>query len=249
MSKILAYLKTKSFRRTLITAAGVLFVLFLTVYYGLKSYTRHGESIEVPALKGLHISEAIGILKAAKLRYDLDSIYQMDQRPGLVIEQEPEARSHVKTKRTIYLTVITQIAPEVAFPNIIDKTYIEASAMLRNQSLKIADTVYVADIARDVVLGVEMSGKSIAAGQMIAKGSQVRLVLGNGRGANEVEVPNLIGLSLEEADFALKGLNLQLGSVVFLDEGEHSSTARIIRQQPETGIVSIHTAVNVTLSD
>jgi len=249
MSKFLAYLKTNAFRRTLIAACCVVLTLFLAVYYGLKSYTKHGESIEVPMLKGLHLGEAVSILKAANLRYQLDSIYQMDRRPGLVIEQDPGPQSHVKTERTIYLTVITQVAPEVAFPNIVHKTYIEASAMLRNQSLKVGDTVYVADIARDVVLDAEFSGKSIAAGSPIAKGSQVRLILGDGRGANEVEVPNLVGFSLEEADFALKGVGLKLGTVTVLGDGSASADAKIVGQQPATGILGIHSAVDVTLSE
>jgi len=249
MSKFLAYLKTNSFRRTLFAVFCVTLALFSAVYYSLKWYTKHGESIEVPMLKGLHLSEAASILKAAKLRYEIDSIYQMDRRPGLVIEQDPGPQSHVKTGRTIYLTVITQVPPEVAFPNIIDKTYIEASAMLRNQSLKVADTVYVADIARDVVLDAEFSGRPIAAGSPIAKGSQVRLILGNGRGPDEVEVPNLVGLSLGEADFALKGLGLKIGTVTFLGNGSASPDAKIVHQQPATGLLSVHSAVNVTLSD
>lgn len=251
MSKFLLYLKTNSFRKTLITALCLILALFLCVYFGLKIYTKHGDSMEVPIVKGKHISEAIKILEKASLEYDIDSIYQMDLKPGLVIEQDPDPKSYVKTGRTIYLTIITQVAPEVAFPNIIDKTFIEASAILKNQSLKVADTVYIADIARDVVLDVKFAGQTLQPGRMIAKGSQVTLVLGNGRGANEVEVPNLVGLSLEEARFALSGIGLNLGSVTFSGNGLDSLSGKIISQQPDTtaGIVSIGSAINVTLSN
>src|SRR5690606_271927 len=249
MSKFFSYLKTDSFRKNLIGAVIFIIVLFLSIYFGLRIYTKHGDSIEVPVVKGLHINEAIKVLERADLEYNIDSVYQMEMKPGTVIEQDPDPQSQVKTGRTIYLTIITQVAPEVAFPEIIDKTLIEATAILRNQSLKVADTTYIADIARDVVLEVKFAGQPLKTGRMIAKGSAVTLVLGNGRGANEVEIPYLIGLSLNEAKFALTGVGLNLGAVSF--SGLDSLSAKVISQQPDTtaGIVSIGTAVNITLSN
>ena len=251
MSKLLLYLKTDAFRKNLIAALIVVILIFLVIYFGLKSYTKHGVSIEVPKVEGVHIGQAIQLLKKSDLEYHVDSVYQIDKQPGLVIEQDPEPKSHVKTGRTIYLTIITQVAPEIAFPEIIDKTYIEASAILRNQSLKVGDTVYIADIARDVVLDVKFAAQPLKAGRMVPKGSKITLVLGNGRGANEVEVPNLIGLTVDEAKFALIGLGLNLGAVSYSTEVSDSLAGKIIAQQPDTaaGLISIGTAVNLTLSN
>lgn len=251
MSKLLLYLRTDTFRKNLIAALIVVAVLFLGIYFGLKVYTKHGVAIEVPQVKGMHISQAIEVLENADLEYFVDSIYQMDVQPGLVIEQDPDPKSSVKTGRTIYLTIITQVPPEVAFPNIIDKTLIEASAILRNQSLKVGDTVYIADIARDVVLDVKFAGQPLKAGRMVPKGSKITLVLGNGKGANEVEMPNLIGLSLDEARFALSGVGLNLGNVTYTSSVLDSLAAKVVSQQPDTtaGIVSIGTAVDLTLSN
>src|SRR5690606_28437986 len=133
-------------------------------------------------------------------------------------------------------TIITETPPEVAFPNIIDKTLIEASAMLRNLSLKVADTVYVADIARDVVRDVKFAGQPLKPGRLIPKGSQITLVLGNGQGADDVEVPNLIGLSLSEARFSLQGHNLNLGNISYSASVTDSLTATIVAQQPDTTV-------------
>lgn len=251
MSKLLLYLKTDAFRKNLIAALVVIVLLFLGIYFGLKAYTKHGVAIEVPKVKGMQINQAIEALEKADLEYFVDSIYQMDMQPGLVIEQDPEPTSHVKTGRTIYLTIITQVPPEVAFPSIIDKTFIEASAILRNQSLKVGDTVYIADIARDVVLDVKFAGQPLQAGRMVPKGSKVTLVLGNGRGANEVELPNLVGLSLDEARFALIGVGLNVGTISYSGSVLDSLSAKVISQLPDStaGIVSIGTTVNLTLSN
>src|SRR5690606_37971943 len=121
----------------------------------------------------------------------------------------------------------------------------------RNQSLKIGDTVYIADIARDVVLDVKFAGQPLKAGRLVPKGSKITVVLGNGQGANEVEVPNLIGLTVDEAKFALIGLGLNLGNVSYSTEVSDSLSGKIIGQQPDTtaGLISIGTAVNLTLSN
>ncbi|GHE23490.1 PASTA domain-containing protein [Sphingobacterium griseoflavum] len=251
MSKLLLYLKTDAFRKNLIAALVVIVLLFLVIYFGLKAYTKHGVAIEVPQVKGMQIDQAIQALEKADLEYFIDSVYQMDMKPGLVIEQDPEPKSHVKTGRTIYLTIITQVPPEVSFPDIIDKTFIEATAILRNQSLKVGDTVYISDIARDVVLDVKFAGQPLKAGRMVPKGSKVTLILGNGRGASEVELPNLVGLSLDEARFALIGVGLNLGTINYSGAILDSLSAKVISQQPDStaGFVGLGTAVNLTLSN
>ena len=251
MSKLLLYLRTDTFRKNLIGALIALVLLFLGVFFGLKWYTKHGVSIEVPQVKGLHINEATKILDRADLAYSIDYVYQMDAQPGLVIEQDPDPKSQVKTGRTIYLTIITETPPEVAFPDIIDKTFIEASAILRNQSLKISDTIYVADIARDVVLDVKFGGQPIKSGRLIPKGSQITLVLGNGRGADDIEVPNLIGLTLSEARFALSGIGLSMGRIDYSGTITDSLSSTIVAQQPDStvGFISLGSTVNVTLSN
>ena len=249
MSKLLLYLRTDVFRKNLIYAIITLAAIFCIVYFGLRIYTKHGDSQEVPVVKGMHINEAIRVLEKAGLEYKIDSVYQMDAKPGMVIEQDPESKSLVKSGRTIYLTIITQVAPEVEFPNLIDKNFIEAKAIINNHSLKVGDTIYINDIAKDVVLDVKFGGQSLKAGRMIQKGSKITLVLGNGRGANEVEVPILTNLTLAEAKFALQGLGLTLGKVDgFITD---TLTAKVIAQSPDSTarIISIGSPVNLTLSN
>lgn len=249
MSKFLLYLKTDTFRKNLIYALLVIAGFFLTVYIGLRIYTKHGDAQEVPLLKGLTIDEAKAILDKAGLEYKIDSVYQMDAKPGLVIEQNPSAQALVKSARTIYLTIITEVAPDIEFPEIIEKTFIEASAILSNASLKIGDTVYINDIARDVVLDAKFAGQSIRTGRLIAKGSKVTLVLGNGKGSNEVEVPTLTNLTLAEAKFALVGLGLTVGNIT--GNVTDSATARVIRQSPDSTarFISIGSPINLELGN
>src|SRR5438105_1565115 len=154
MSKFGAYLKTKQFRINLLLAICSVFLLVLIISFGLGFYTRHGEGIPVPQLKGLSVEKAMSILTDQGFQYKIDSVYVLDQPPGAVIEQDPDAGTNVKENRTIYLTVVTRQAPPVTLPDLTPYTYREAIATIANYGLKVGDTTYKPDIARDRVLEV-----------------------------------------------------------------------------------------------
>ena len=130
-------------------AIGTVLLVFLTAFFSLSIYTRHGTGIQVPQLQTLPIEKAINILKAQGLEYKVDSVYVLDEKPGSVIQQDPDPGTMVKENRTIYLTVVTRNAPPVALPDLEPYTYREAIATLSNYGLKVGDTTYKPDIARD----------------------------------------------------------------------------------------------------
>lgn len=254
MSKFFQYLSTQTFRKNLIIAIVSITVFVLIIFFILRSYTRHGEKIEVPNLKNKSIKEAVIALEELGFRYQLDSVYQADAKPGIIIDQDPAAGSTVKDNRTIYLTMITLSPPVVNFPEIREMTFLEARAILGNYELKLGDTIYIPDIARDVVLDVKYGGEKLLAGQEIPKGSRVSLVLGNGMGDSEVLVPNVIGLTLDEAMFSIKGSSLTVGAINYMGYITDSLSARVVSQTPlpdslNMQKVSIGTAINLALSN
>ena len=253
MNKFFAYLKTETFRRNLLIAIGSIIGFILIIFFSLRFYTRHGESISVPQLKGLSVENAVASLESLGLRYQVDSVYQMDKKPGLVIEQDPDPNTSVKSNRTIYLTIITQNAPDVDFPDIIDLTFLEAKAIISNYGLKLGDTTYKSDIARDRVLEAQFGGQPIKKGQPLPKGSRIDLVLGDGQGASEVDLPNLVGLTLQEAIFSLKGSSLQLGTVSYTGPVSDSTKVKVVKQYPALSDtltkVNIGTPVDVVLGE
>ncbi|WP_411274251.1 PASTA domain-containing protein [Daejeonella sp.] len=253
MGKFFDYLKTKTFRKNLIIAAVSIIAFLLFIFYSLGFYTHHGEGMPVPKLKGLSIGRAIELLEAEGLRYQInDSVYLIDKEPGIVVEQDPDPNTNVKANRTIYL-IITRDAPNIKFPDIAGKTYLEVRSILNNYQLKVGDTSYVSDVARDVVISSAFGGNIILKGQQIPKGSRVDLVLGDGLGASEVDIPNLLGLNLNEARLSLLGSSLRLGEVSFEGSVIDSAGAKIIRQFPAISDtlnkVSIGTQIDVVLSN
>lgn len=254
MGKFIPYLKTKSFRNNLIAAILTVAILLFIAFYSLRYYTKHGQGLNVPALKGLSFEQAVQQLEQLGLRYEVDSVYIMDTPPGTVIDQDPDPKTFVKDNRTIYLTVSMNTAPDVKFPDIEFKSLRQAQAIIESFGLKLGDTVYKPDVSRDVVLEVSFGGQPIKAGQTIAKGSKIDFVLGNGKGSEEVDIPVLTGLTRDEASFAIRnGAMLSIGTVSWEGVITDSASAVVIRQEPmptdSVTKVRIGTPVNITLSN
>jgi beta-lactam-binding protein with PASTA domain len=252
MSKFWAYLKSRQFRVNLLLAVGSVVVIVMIVFFSLSFYTRHGTGIPVPQLKGMQVEKAMGLLKEQGFEYKIDSVYVLDQEPGSVIEQDPDPGTNVKENRTIYLTVVTRLAPPISLPDLEPYTYREAVATLANYGLKVGDTVYKADIARDRILEMRFAGQPIKAGTKIPKGSRIDLVLGNGEGASEVEIPDLVNQDLDAAKFVIKNGGLTVGTITYQGAITDSTSLVVVAQSPmksdSLNKTSNGTRINLTVS-
>ncbi|MEJ7780617.1 MAG: PASTA domain-containing protein [Daejeonella sp.] len=253
MSNFFDYVKTKTFRKNLLIAGVSIIAFLLVIFYSLSFYTHHGEGMPVPKLKGLSIGQAVELLENQGLRYQInDSVYLIDKEPGIVVEQDPDPNTNVKAKRTIYL-IVTRDAPNIKFPDIGGKTFLEVRSILNNYQLKVGDTSYISDVARDVIISSSFGGNNITRGQQVPKGSRIDLVLGDGLGASEVDIPNLLGLNLNEARLSLLGSSLMLGEVIYEGGVIDSVNAKIIKQFPAISDtlnkVTIGTQIDVTLDN
>jgi beta-lactam-binding protein with PASTA domain len=176
----------------------------------------------------------------------------LDQSPGAVIEQDPDPGTNVKEGRTLYLTVVTRIAPPIGMPDLTPYTYREALATLANYGLKVGDTIYKSDIARDHVLEMKYRGAAIAAGTKIPKGSRIDLVLGNGEGASEVEIPDLTSQDLDAARFVIRNNGLSLGAITYQGAITDSANVVVVAQSPmktdSSAKVPNGTRINLTVT-
>lgn len=245
-------MKTRQFRVNLLLAAGTLVVIVMIVIFGLSIYTRHGTGVPVPQLRGMQVERAISLLKEQGFEFKIDSVYVLDQTPGAVVEQDPDPGTNVKENRTIYLTVVTRLAPPITLPDLEPYTYREAAATLANYGLKVGDTVYKSDIARDRILEMRFGGQPIKAGTKIPKGSRIDLVLGNGEGASEVEIPDLVNKDFDEAKFVIRSSGLTLGTVTYQGSITDSTSLVVVAQSPmktdSLAKASNGTRMNLTVS-
>ncbi|MGX5689273.1 hypothetical protein [Arcticibacter tournemirensis] len=104
------------------------------------------------------------------------------------------------------------------------------------------------------VLEATLNGKTVHAGDVIPKGVVINLTLSDGKGDAEVDIPNLIGLTLNEARLAASGgsSSLSIGDVIYEGSIEDTSKAVIIRQNPfvsDTLVkIAIGSRINIVLS-
>lgn len=157
-----------------------LVLLFITMRW-IRSYTNHGEYIQVPPVQGMMESEAAQTLAAKTLTYEINDVrYDASLPTGAIIEQNPRADANVKEGRTIYLTVNSGNEPQKAVPDLADNSSLRAAqAQLLAAGFKLGSTEYI-DGDQDWVYEIKYNGSSIEAGTMIPEGSTLTIVAGNG---------------------------------------------------------------------
>ena len=216
-----------------ILAGMALLLLLLLIFLGsLNLITRHGKTLKIPSVTGQSIDAARKTLEKAGFEVMIqDSTYNDTITPLQVIKQFPEADNLVKVNRTVYLTINRAVAPMIDMPNLVSMTFRNAEMVLRRYGLKLGDTVFKPDFARNSVLDQQVNGETIKPGTKIQQGSPITLVLGNGVGT-EFSVPDLTGLTYREARSALSESGLIIGSVVPDNDVTDTVNAFIYRQNP-----------------
>lgn len=195
----------------LVLAIG-LFALFLL---SLNWLTGHGNSASVPSVTGKSYDEARSILKKAGFDVEIqDSIYVDTVPANRVIKQIPEADEVVKSNRTVFLVIRRTVPPEVDMPNLSGYSYRNAEMVLKSLDLRVGDTTFKPDFARNSVLEQLYNGAAIAPGTKVRKGSIISLVLGDGIGKQDFPVPVITGMTYCEARAQLESMGLIIGSVV-----------------------------------
>lgn len=203
------------FSKTFLINLAISLVFAALVIWGIfkfiDSYTLHGDSISVPPLEGLTITEIESVLTEKKLQYSiLDSIYIADADKGVVLEQNPSADDLVKENRTIYITVSKVTPPKISMPDVVDMSLRLAIGKLESYGLKVKTKPMPSECV-NCVIKQEINGKEVKLNDKIKKGSIVLLTIGIGTSNEKVMVPYLIGLTKEEAENKLMFSSLSLG--------------------------------------
>ena len=179
MKDLLNYLKSKTFFKHLALATVSLVIVLWALFKLLGVYTHHGETAEVPDFKGKTIAELDNFVKDKNVGYTIiDSVYSPQEKPGIVIKQDPEAKSMVKHNRIIYLYVTGTQAPQMAMPKLVDRSTRQAVFMIESYGLKVGKITEIAGDCKGCVLKQYFNGKEIMPGDAIKKGSKIDLSVG-----------------------------------------------------------------------
>jgi beta-lactam-binding protein with PASTA domain len=206
-----------------------MFLGFFFIY--LPATTHHGKRIAVPDLKGKPLAEAEKYLSENDLRYEItDSTYIPQAEPMTILTQFPEAGAKVKEDRKIFLTVTTLTPPQVPMPDLVNLSLQNAEMVLKSTGLQLGE-ISKEPAFNTNVMRQEYQGRPIARKTRITKGARIDLVLGDGVGPVQFEMPIVLGKFREDAEILLRGLGLRLKTR--LDYTSTQPVGTVIRQEPD----------------
>lgn len=212
----------------------LVFIILFLFLLSLDFFTHHGKTLTIPAVTNMPLGEAERVLNEAGFDIEIqDSIYSDTAAPLAVLRQFPEEEAVVKQNRTVYLTINRAIPPSIEMPNLEGMSFRTAEIVLKQYGLKLKDTVFRPDFAKNSVLEQQHGGERIKPGTKISMGSDIVLVLGSGLGQDEFNVPDLFSLTYSEAQTVLQSTGLSTGAVIADPDVTDQLNAYVYRQSPE----------------
>ena len=181
-----SFKENRFFWLNIIAMAVVVVVAILGVLKGLDIYTRHGDAVTVPDVKGKSFLEARQILEQSDLKCVVsDSNYVSTLPAGCILDYNPSAGQKVKRGHIISLNINTLSIPLVSVPDVADNSSLrQAEARLLAAGFKISPIEEV-DGEKDWVYGVKYNGQRLMLGERVPVNSTLSLMVGSGLQATD----------------------------------------------------------------
>ena len=227
---------------------GALTVLALAVLALIGYRALSAPSHTVPNLVGMTEAQASNLVGANGWKLDVRRVRDDAQAQGDVVSTDPAAGERLKKGSTLVL-VVSDGATLSELPDVtgleVDAARSELSA--RGLTMREAQQAPSETVPAGSVISWSVAEQaSLTAGSQVPKGTTVDVVVSTGSSSRTV--PDLAGLTAEEASSKLDAAGLVLGSTteVFSTSVE---AGRVVASEPAAGAgVTVGAAVNVSLS-
>jgi len=199
----------------------IIFLLFgLLVIFDkliMPSYISQGSMKVVPDVLNMSYEAASDRLRQAGFEavksYNVQYLSQIDS--NIVLSQMPEAGEEVKPGRQVYLVVNKREKPSFPMPDMQGREEFDARQMAYRMEMVIQD-VQSTPVATPEMDGLVVS-QSIPARTIVKSGTTFSLVVGRYQmaveGAKTIAVPNVLGMSLAQAQKVIADAALPMGKV------------------------------------
>ena len=176
-----SFRENRFFWMNIIAMVLVVFLVIFGVLKGLDIYTRHGDAVTVPDVKGKSVLEARQILEQSDLKCVVaDSNYVSTLPAGSILDYNPAEGQKVKRGHIIYLNINTLSVPLVNVPDVADNSSLrQAEARLLAAGFRISQIESVAG-EKDWVYGVKYNGQRLMIGEKVPINSTLSLMVGSG---------------------------------------------------------------------
>lgn len=239
IKKTVNFLTSKKF---LINVIGIILfwvVLVWAVLHYFKNFSHFEEELVVPSLLENNINDVPLLLSNSSLRYEvIDSVYNPNLVEGTIIFQDPMPTDStglfVKSDRLIKLRV-SKRTRLVEVPILTSKSRRFAEAALASRGLRSKITFVPSREDQGSVIQQLHKGEPVTPGLKLPINTQIELVIGE-KSSNEMTlIPDLVGLTINEAELRLSATNMLRLFAVCGDcqNLQDSLSARIANQSPE----------------
>lgn len=236
MEKIKSFLRSYPWVAHLLVMIAVSLVALFFIFLFIKIYARQGEEYEMPVVEGKTIAEAEAANDLDLEFVVLDSIYQKGVPGGIIITQDPKGGIMVKSGRKVYVSVTSYSAEDVPMPELTGLSVRQAVSEIYNNGLTVGRLTFVDDPFKNNVKEQSCKGRTAYAGQKIARGSVIDLVVGRGEGESANKVPFVIGKTADKARRDIVMASLNVGPEHF-NGVKNKEKAVVYRQEPDyTGV-------------
>ena len=209
----------------------------------MPSFVSDREIVEMPLVQGLNIEDAKMKLLKKNLHVSVSGREINSEFPAdIILRQTPKQGKMVKSGRTVFLT-LSKGPDSIKVPYLIGHDIRRASVLLMRRGLELGDTLHEYSMEYKAKAIIQQSLKP---GSMVPYGSEVDIIVSNGP-EDYIEVPQLIGVELNDLRKLLNESGLEMGSVSYIED-ETYLPFTVGAQNPKAGErVPAGTLINVSV--
>ena len=219
---------------------GTVALFLFLMFWWMKCYTHHGESLQVHDYIGMSAEEAIEKAKSRTFNAIVaDSVFVVGKPGNLVLEQNPAPFSRVKEDRKIYLTISKNEADLVTLPDLVGgnddyQQYLRRLKLMQVNG-KIKARRFDSKLEPNTILEVFFNGEAITERLgdkfQVPMGATIEFIVTE-RGSDRVQLPDLVCKRYEAVSFILDNYNLNVGSIIEDNTVTNRGTAYVWKQEP-----------------
>jgi beta-lactam-binding protein with PASTA domain len=137
------------------------------------------------------------------------------------------------------------LPPQIDMPNLLGFSLQSATTYLKVLGLRVGTITVVPDKNNGVVLDQLLSTNHIEPGLKIPSGTVINLIVGDGSLSVLIEVPNVFGLTVEEAKMLIETAGFKIGNYTSTELIQDTAKAFVIAQNPYPLLSKLDTLTNL----
>ena len=216
-----------------IAGIGLAFILVagISAYFTLTLIIKSEDTVIVPNLEGKDVVYALELLTELELNTKVKgSEYTADIPKNYVVFQEPQAGAEIKKGRDVKI-ILSKGPQTVSMPNLLALSVQQANIILDENGICQGElsSTYSKKVEKDHIIAQVPSQ-----GTMISRGGCVDLLISKGVQPKAFKMPDLVGLTLEDALQSIENVKLVIGEIKSAYQ-KNKPRNIIVKQTPTSG--------------